>query len=409
MNAVAADLRRDAALIGLVSSAHLSSHFFQISLSPLFPLLKDDFGVSYTALGAMMTLFYGTSGLAQAFVGILVDRFGGRRMMVIGLAMLSTAMGLTGLAPQFWMLFPLLFIAGVGNCVFHPADLAILSAKIGKGRLGRAFSVHSFCGYIGYSISPVVIGAMTLLWGWRAALLTAGCLGLAVVAVLIRFGDRLETGAAAPAASGRPAHADQRINFASLAASPAIVAGFFFFALSSTVSVGLQTSGVPAIMAVYDVPLALATGVLTAYLVGSMGGILIGGVLVDRTDRHDLMAIVCVLAAAAMMVAIASAMATYSGVVALAALAGAGMGMVQPARDVLVRGASPPGAAGRVFGLVYSGLDLGSSMTPIVIGWLLDHGEPNIVFVVFAAAQVLTVATVIQVRRHAIARATPAA
>jgi MFS family permease len=76
-------------------------------------------------------------------------------------------------------------------------------------------------------------------------------------------------------------------------------------------------------------------------------------------------------------------------------------GATGPSRDMLVRAATPPGASGKVFGFVYSGLDLGSCLTPLAFGWLLDHGDPRMLFVAVAILMLCTIATVVQVRRSA--------
>jgi MFS family permease len=81
-------------------------------------------------------------------------------------------------------------------------------------------------------------------------------------------------------------------------------------------------------------------------------------------------------------------------------LAGFCLGVTSPSRDMLVRAATPRGASGKVYGFVYSGLDLGSSITPLVFGWLLDLGAPRTIFVVAAGLMLLTIVTVVQIRRH---------
>jgi MFS family permease len=85
------------------------------------------------------------------------------------------------------------------------------------------------------------------------------------------------------------------------------------------------------------------------------------------------------------------------------------VGTTGPSRDMLVRAAAPPGAAGKVFGFVYSGLDFGGSLAPAAFGWLVDHGQPRAVFGLIALLLVLTIGTVLQVRRRSVPAALPAA
>ena len=193
--------RSDTLVIGLTGLAHLLSHFYQIALAPLFPLLRDEFGVSYTALGLIVSLFYGVSGVCQAFVGILVDRYGADRLLLFGITTMATAVLLMGLVPAYWLLLPLAVVAALGNSVFHPADLSILSAKVSPQRIGRAFGIHGFGGTCGYFLSPVVIYyGVASFAGWRAGLVTAGAIGWLVALLMFRFRAVLRVPAAARSA-----------------------------------------------------------------------------------------------------------------------------------------------------------------------------------------------------------------
>ncbi len=387
--------RHDVAVITLVGMAHFFSHFFQLSLAPLFPLIKAEFGVGYAALGLVLTVFYGASGLAQTPAGFLVDRFGARRVLLAGLALLATSVGLAGQAPTYWALLPLAALAGLGNSVFHPADYAILTARVSDARLGRAYSIHSVGGSVGWAVAPVVVLPLASVWGWRTALGVVGVLGLGVVLVLARQavlrGEGRAPKAAAPARDGLAGSLH-------LFGSPAILACLAYFALTAFAFVGVQSFMVSAIVAIYDAPLSVATGTLTAFLLATGAGTLVGGRLAELTSRHDLVTIVGVSAGAALMLAPASGALLVPVLIAAIALAGFSVGVTSPSRDMLVRAATPRGASGRVFGFVYSGLDVGSSTGPLLFGWLLDHGEPRAIFVAIASVLVLCAFTVVQLR-----------
>ena len=186
--------------------------------------------------------------------------------------------------------------------------------------------------------------------------------------------------------------------------SPAILACFAYFAFLAFAFVGVQSFMVTAIVALYEVGLPAATGALTGFLLGSAGGVLAGGRLADSTGRHGLVTITGVGTGAGLMVAAASGALATPALVAAITLAGITVGATSPSRDLLVRAATPPGASGRVFGFVYSGLDLGSSTGPLLFGWLLDHGEPRAVFLAVAAVLVLCAFTVVQLRAHTVPR-----
>jgi MFS transporter, FSR family, fosmidomycin resistance protein len=381
-------------VIGLVGAAHFFSHFFQLALPPLFPLLKSVFGVPYVALGLAMSVFYGASGIGQTISGFLVDRVGAPRVLLGGMTLFSLAMVLAGLVPTYWLLLPVALLAGLGNSVFHPADYSILNASVDPRRIGRGYSVHSISGSLGWAVAPPVVVGLAAHFGWRAALMTVGAAGLAVAGVLsVQLAG---VGAGAP---GAPRVAARR-EVGLLLTAP-ILSAFAYFAFIATALIGVQTFGVTTLMRIYDTPLAAATGALTAFLVGGAGGILVGGFLADRTRRHDLVAVTGLLCGAASMLLLASGALAPSLLPLVLGLTGFCHGATGPSRDMLVRAATPRGASGKVFGFVYSGLDLGSCLTPLAFGWLLDHGDPRMLFVAVAVLMVATIGTVVQVRRTA--------
>jgi predicted MFS family arabinose efflux permease len=254
--------------------------------------------------------------------------------------------------------------------------------------------VHSISGNLGWAVAPTVVFGLTAHFGWRAALVTVGSLGLAMVVLLgtqraAFVQSRYDT-------RGTGAVADMRL----LLSAP-ILSAFAYFAFIATALIGVQTFGVTGLMRIYDTPLALATGALTAFLLGSAAGILAGGFLADRTRRHDLVAVGGLVIAAGFMMLLATGALAPSLLPVILALTGLCHGATGPSRDMLVRAATPPGASGKVFGFVYSGLDLGSCLTPLAFGWLLDHGDPRMLFVAVAILMLMTIGTVVQVRRSA--------
>ncbi len=389
----------------MVASAHLLSHFFQLVLPPLFPVLREDLGITYVALGLLMSLFYTASGIGQTIAGFLVDRHGARRVLASGLALLAGSVGAAGLAPSYGVLVPVFVLAGLGNSVFHPADYSILNTMIDPRRLGRAYSVHSICGNLGWIAAPPVVVGLSALYGWRTAVVAVGVLGLAAAAVLATRRENLgHAPQAAPAADRRPVAADVRL----LLATPILMA-FAYFALLSASMSGVQAFGVSALVSIYRAPLTVAGGALTAYLGGHAAGILAGGLVADRTRRHDVVAVAGMLIAALLAVVVASGAPPLPLLAATMGLIGLCKGLTGPSRDMLVRSATPTRASGKVFGFVYSGLDLGSLAMPPLYGWLMDRGEPRAVFVVGAALMVITVFTVLQFRRQTVPGPAPSA
>jgi MFS family permease len=394
-SASAAPFRQDAKVIGLIGSAHCLSHFFQLALPPLFPLLKAEFGVSYATLGALVSVFYIASGICQFGAGFAVDRYGARPVLLGGMGLLAGGALAASFAPGVLWLFPVTLLMGIGNGVFHPADFAVLNAHVAFKRLGHAYSTHGIGGSLGYAIAPVVSYGLGSAFGWRQALLAMGAIGLVALAVLAtqrRFLASRPHDTAAPHAT----LTDSLVLFR----KPAIMLCFLYFAVATLASIGVQTFAGTALNAAYGVPLDVATSALTAYLLGSTAGILTGGFLAARTDRHDRVAASGLAAGGTIMLAVGAFAGTAQIVIPLFAITGFVLGATSPSRDMIVRAATPPGAAGRVYGFVYSGLDLGATISPVAVGTLLDHGAPRAMFVAVALCMFVAIGTVLQVRRR---------
>ncbi len=400
--APAESFRHDVRVIGLVGVAHSLSHFFQLALPPLFPLLRAEFDVSFATLGALVAVFYVASGITQFAAGFAVDRVGARPVLLGGVALLAGGTALAGLAPGFAWLFPVVALMGVGNGVFHPSDFAIINANVAPRRLGPAYSAHGVGGSLGYALAPVASFALGAAFGWRAALATMGVCGLVVLAILV------SQRAALRCDHHRRPRASSAGSLA-LFRQPAILMCFAYFCVYTIAMIGVQTFLPTALNAAFSVPLALATSALTAWLLGSTAGIVAGGVLAARTDRHDRVAATGLGLGAALVLTLTVVASVPSAIVPVLALAGFVLGATAPSRDMIVRGATPAGASGRVYGFVYSGLDLGAMIGPIVFGFLLDHGAAREVFYVAAGCLVAAIATVVRVRHAVRPRTAPSA
>jgi len=394
----------DARIIALVCVGHSLSHFYGLVLPPLFPVLRAEFGVSYAALGGLITASAAASAISQPVSGFLVDRFGARRILAGGLALLSGAIALAGTAPSYAVLVAIMAMAGLGNGVFHPADYSIFNARVAPRRLGRAYGAHSTSGSLGWVAAPIVVGSLTAAFGWRAAVTSVGAVGLIVALVLARqrtLGDVLRPTRARAAREAPGLLTELR----PLLTAPILMA-FGYFTLVAAAMSAIQTFAVTSMVAIYGVPLALAAGGLTAYMLGSAAGIVCGGFLADRMRRHDVFAGGGMAVSALLTLLFASGAPPVAMLAGLLALIGFAKGATNPSRDLLVRGATAAGASGKTFGFVYAGLDLGMLVMPPIYGWLLDRGEPRAVFVLAAILMALTILTVLEVgRRGAAVRA----
>jgi len=369
---------QDARIIALIGTGHFLSHFYMLSLPPLFLLWRAEFGVSYAMLGLSVALMSGTTAALQTPVGFWVDRWGARPFLIGGTLLMALSISAMAFAPAFWMILPLAILSGIGNSVIHPADYAIMAGSIDKSFMGRAFALHTFTGNLGFALAPPVIALLLSVTDWRGALLTVGLLGIpVVVAILLQSGvlrDQAKPRKAANEPSGR----------AVLLSRPMLLF-FAFFLLSSMAGSGIQAWMVTVLGKLWGTPVLVASGALTGYMVGATCGTLVGGWIADKSKRN-LFGMVLLLTLAAMALLLLPGLVPLPdallGVVAV--LAGLALGTSRTPRDVMLKDACPPGQIGKVFGFVSAGLPLGSAITPVPMGILIDMGHPGLVLPVVA-------------------------
>jgi len=402
-------LRADAQTIGLVGLAHGTSHFFHLLLAPLFPWFISDFGFSYSELGLLITVFFVISGVGQASAGFLVDRIGARPVLFFAMGCFVAA-GLAGsMAQGYGGLMLAAALAGLGNAPFHPADFTILNKRVSGPRLGHAFSIHGISGNLGWAVAPLFLTGITALTGsWRLALLGASLVALAVLIVLVARRDAIDDRRGAwaheikGATTGQTIRPEHTLAFLRL---PSVWLCFSFFFWSTAAMSAIQSFASPALHQIYGLPLGVTSLVVTGFMLCSAGGMIAGGFLVGRAERLERLIAVCLLAAAGMLALVGSGVLPGYAAVVVAALAGAGTGLAGPSRDMLIKRASPPGATGRVYGTLYSGLDLGFAVSSPLFGALMDHGRPGGIFMGAALALLMGVASAALVGREVAVRA----
>ena len=375
----------EARVLSLIGVGHFLSHFYILCIPPMLPLLAREFEVGFAMLGAAIAGYAWVGGVLQATVGSLIDRFGARQMLAAGLGLNAAAIAAIGLVEGYWGFAALAVLAGIGNAVFHPVDYAIIAAKIADKRLGRAYSLHTFSGFFGGGVAPVAMIGLTAVFDWRMAFMLVGLAGVAAAVVIACQGDTL-AGEAPP-----PKPAAGAAKEKSVLLSAPVLLYLVFLAFYGLATGGVGSQGVVAMTQMGLASEASAAQVLSAYQFAIAAGILAGGVLAERFGRHGLVAAVCLLAASALLML--PPVLTPGGVALFAIFIASGFsfGAVLPARDLMVRAITPPGASGRVFGFVFVGQSVGSGLAGVVFGALVDAGGAAWVFPVAGGLLVLAV------------------
>ncbi|HEX2529641.1 MAG TPA: MFS transporter [Geminicoccus sp.] len=392
--AVPAAGRHDLTVISVIGIGHFFAHFYILALPPLFPVLTAGLGFSYTQLGIGLAILNLMTAIAQVPVGMIVDRYGAFWPLLLGQIAFAVGIAAVAFEPSFAVFLVMMAVAGLGNAVYHPADYAILAGSVSSTRLGRAYSVHTFGGYLGFTAAPVLLLPITAAFGWQAALVSAGLLGLLFTLVLIPCRRFL--------ASERMARTSSRSTGTAgtlrLFASWPIAMAFLFFALISAGQGGFSNFGTATLEQLADVDVATAGLPVMLYLGASALGVLIGGQVADRTERHGLVVALCfaVLTLVATILALAPAHLPTIGTLFL--VAGLFGGAVSPSRDLMVKQITPSGASGRVFGFVTIGFNAGTLAIAPVFGHLLDRQESRVVFWLIAAISLASIATILKSR-----------
>jgi MFS family permease len=392
---------REYEAIGLVSAAHFVQHFQGMVLPPLFPFLAAGFGVGFVELGLALTVSNVAAVAAQLPVGFFVDRIGSRRMLVGALILAAIAFLGFAIAPSYPRLLLMMVAIGLSNSVFHPADYAILSARIAPARLGRAFSVHSFAGFIGTAIAPIAMLAIVATWELNIGFALVGGVALAV-ALALSLVRRVDS-TALRKEGAEADHGADRGNGRISVLTPSILALTGFFALLSLSGTGISNFSVVALTSAFGTPLSVANLALTGYLMAQAFGVLAGGFVADLTRRHAEVAALGYGINAGIVLVIGTVGLGALPLVGAMACAGFLGGLIMPSRDMLVRAAAPPGAIGRTFGLVTAGFNIAGMIGPLLFGFIIDHGAPRWVFGASVIVMVVTAAVAVIGDRRATA------
>lgn len=392
--AVGSTLRRERTTLGLVSGAHFFSHFYFLVLPPLFIAIKLEMGISFTQLGFMMTLYALGSATGQYPIGVLSDKFSARWFLIGGMIVVSVCFILMGFSDAYWQLLVLALLAGFGDSVFHPTDFAIISSQIEEKRLGRAYAIHAFMGFVGFAVAPVVVDLLRVNWNWHVSVVAVGMAGLVMAIILFICRELLNT-QVSTAPLTKNENGRKTLDAIGFLKSGAILVMFIFYILVALSGSGIQQFSTSALPLLYDVNVSDATRALFVYMVGISLGVLVGGGVADKFFRFNVIATTGYLIASILMIVVAFSWLPFIFVVVAFFVGGFMMGIVFPSRDLMVRKISSKESAGKAFGFVNSGFGYGSMVGPLICGMIMDTGFTQGIFLMSAAIMILVIVTAI--------------
>ena len=381
--------QRDAKVISIVAIAHFVSHVYIMLLPPIFLLVKDHFNASYAEIAFAITIYNVMSALLQTPAGFLVDKIGARVMLTAGLILSGVAICVAALLPGYWFFLIGYALLGVANTVYHPADYSILSATIDGKRMGKAFSVHTFAGYLGSGVTPAMVVAAVAIWGWNGGFLVAAVLSFAAAILLMVTGSVLPR---APRRTTAAARTGNEVGWKLLLSGPILRNLLFFFCLAMA-NGGIQTFAVVSLGAIHGTSAEVANIGLSGFLLFSAAGVLLGGIIADRTPHHERVAAIGFACTSTMAVLLGWVDMPAALLIFVMSLGGLLNGMIQPSRDMMVRAVTPPGSFGKVFGFVTTGFNLGGMVAPLTYAWLMDTGRPQMIYAIVVVFILLALVT----------------
>ena len=399
-NAHATPLRQDAAVIGLVGLAHASSHFSHLLLPLMFPVFMKVFSLTYSELGLLMSIFFVVSGIGQALAGFLVDRLGARSVLFAALSLLAMGCLWAARAQGYTDLMVVAVFLGLGNCSFHPVDFTILNQRVSVPRLGYAFSAHGLTGNLGWAVAPVFMVGLSEWWDWRVAYQCAAFFFLSILALALWQRDALST-----QVHSADHGAAQQASALAFMKVPVVWWCFAFFMLSTMTLAIVQTFGVSILQKMHGVSFAAANMTLTAYMLCAAAGMFVGGFVAARLPvQSDRVVAVCMTAGAGLFALCGTGLLNGMGTMVALAVTGLAIGVGGPSRDMMIKKATPPGATGRVYGMVYSGLDVGFALSPVIFGGFMDRGWYGATLVGGALVLLFSVLAALGIGKRTVAR-----
>ena len=341
-------------------------------LRPLMPMIRTDFGLSYTQSGLLMSAFSITNGISQLPAGWLADRFGSRLMVLVSVSGVALVGFLIGIYHSYTALLVLLVLAAILGGGYHPASIAAISLSVPSEYRGRAFGFHFIGGSAAFWIVPLLAAPIAVAWGWRGSYLTLTIptIILGVLLYIIIRRRRQTQASESPVAGNESTTTPAHIRWRQLA--PFVI---------MSVAIGTMVQSVSAYLSLYAVDNLGVAEAVAAMLMSiapavSLLAAPVGGYLSDRFGSVPVLLVIsfCViplvyLLGRAPSVAILATLLVAIGIVSSARM---------PTSESYIAGKTPPRRRATLFGIYFfASTEVSGLLTP-VMGNLIDRfGFPS--------------------------------
>lgn len=354
-------------ILPLFFFAHFGHHVVGAMLRPLMPMIRTDFGLSYTQSGLLMSAFSLTSGISQLPAGWLADRFGSRLMVLVSVSGVALAGFLIGISHSYTALLVFLVLAAILGGGYHPSSIAAISLSVPSEYRGRAFGFHFVGGSSAFWIVPLLAAPIAVAWGWRGSYLTLTIPTIILgVLLYIIIGRRRQTQVgeshtADSESTMTSAHIPWRqlapFVIMSVAIGTIVQSGLAYISLYAVDSLGVAEAVAAMLVAITP-----AVGLLAAP---------VGGYLSDRFGSVPVLLVIsfCViplvyLLGRAPSVAILATLLVAIGIVSSARM---------PTSESYIAGKTPPRRRATLFGIYFFASTEASGLLTPVMGNLIDR------------------------------------
>lgn len=409
----------DRSIVGFVMVSHSMVHIYELSVPILMTVWLVEFSTTSAVLGTAAAIGYGLFGVGALPGGLLVDRFGSRRLIVACLVGMSVSFLVLSLAPGVIGITVALALWGLAASIYHPAGLTLISN--GVQDRGQVFAYHGMAGNAGIAGGPLVTALLLLTFEWRlvAAILAVPAAIAAVIGLTVSFDptaavdvDDGEPERRSPASLAEFGSETRRLFTIGFLLVFCIVSfnglyyrgvltflpellGDFLTAAVGDVQLGLFDPDSP-VAAEFDLSRYLYAGLLTV----GIGGQYLGGRLTDRIEPDRGLTVMLGVLTTIALVFVPLVQTGLAGLLLGSFVLGVALFAIQPLSQATIAKYSLPESRGLSFGYTYLAIFGIGALGAAITGTVLTYSSVSVMFLVLASLSTIGVSLGITLLRR---------